>query len=165
VNIAPVSGPRISPRIVRVLAMMLMFVCAGTLIQFALEAILSFVWDKRFVWPTVMPIAEGAGLTGLVTGVYDASYDRVDARTMLVISLVMLLAALILILWMFASAVFRSGFGGEVILFFLFLGFLLVHLFRSVVSLMCFVVSMMACWKLIDVARDRIPAAGRLLGQ
>jgi hypothetical protein len=116
--------------------------------------------------------AEWAGLTGLVAGIYDTSYDRVDARTMLVISLVMVLAALILVLWLSVSALVGGSLYvssprlDQPILFFLLLGSLLVGLvFNSVVSLMCFAVSMMACWKLIDIARDRIPAAGRLLGQ
>jgi hypothetical protein len=151
----------------------LIFVCAGTLIQLALWTTLSFGYavlrDARSTWPavtagTLMWNAEWAGLTGLVTGIYDASYDRVDARTMLVISLVMVLAALILLLWLSASALVR-GPSLEPILFFLFLAAVLIGLFNSVVSLMCFAVSMMVCWKLIDIARDRIPAAGRLLGQ
>jgi hypothetical protein len=174
-SIPPVPGQRFSIRVVRVFVITLIFVCAGTLIELALWATLSVGYavlrDARSTWPTVASIggtlmwnAEWAGLTGLVTGIYDTSYDRVDARTMLVISLVMVLAALILVLWLSVSALVSSP-SLDPILFFLFLGSLLVGLFKSVLSLMCFAVSMIACWKLIDIARDRIPAAGRLLGQ
>ncbi len=179
-NNVPVPGQRFSIRIARIFAMTLIFVCAGTLIQFAVLTILFFGYavlrDAPLAGPTLTSTtaealsltAEWAGLTGLVTGVYDATYDRVDARTMLVISLVMAFASLILTLLaaFAASSTFLGVFGYPLnFVFFLLLPAMMMSSLALPLNVIGSVVSMMACWKLIDIARDRIPAAGRLLGQ
>jgi hypothetical protein len=79
----------------------------------------------------------------------------------------MALAALLLALVSLASVLISSLFENA-LKFLWFLAVLLPTpggLFFFVVSMMCFVVSMMVCWKLIDIMRDRMPAAGSFLGQ
>jgi hypothetical protein len=152
--------------IARVLAVTLTFVCVGPLIQIVCYAILSGaaglvdwiiglslpIGRPALIWFTVW-----AGLTGLIAGVCDAMAGRVKARTMLVVSLVMALADLILFMWILAP-MFIS---------------LYVHLHARdpdpmalwlpvATRLFCFVVSMMACWKLIDIVRSKTSAAGSL---
>ncbi len=169
-NAVPVPGQRIS---IRIFAMTLIFVCAGTLVQSALYAISLFGYAvlgaARFAVPALTSIAEtlplmaeGACLTGLVTGVYDATYDRVEVRSMLVISVGMAFLPLIVFLLLWVSALI-DGSDNPMNLISLLLEW--CNPFVVAVRMTGFVVSMMACWIMIDIARDRIPAAGRLLGQ
>jgi hypothetical protein len=119
-----------------------------------------------------------AGLTGLIAGIYEMLFGRTNARVMLDISFAIAFARLILSIVVGALSAANVGHNldhGSV-----YLGpivtsvglamkfganFLLWVLGISAAESFCFVASMMACWKLIDIARDRIPAAGRLLGQ
>jgi hypothetical protein len=179
---APVPGRQILIGAARAFAVALFFLCAGPLIEFAVTAMLmacyailsagaavfsgetygriaDFIalYGGRLLWPTLVSLAPLAGLAGLLAGTHGAMFGRVKARAMLVISLIVALAALTVFLW--RSAPVLSGlFDRDPNAVWFFLQPVLTRLF-------CFVVSMMACWKLIDIARDRIPAAGRLLGQ
>jgi hypothetical protein len=106
----PVPSREILIRAGRVFAITLTFVCLGPLIQFALVGILligfaglsgagdAIGWmiglSARFFWSTLMSLAVGSGLTGLLTGVYDAAFVRVNASTMLAISLIALRASM-----------------------------------------------------------------------
>jgi hypothetical protein len=171
-----VSNREVLIRVACVLAITLTFICAGPLIQVVLVGVISVCYDAlsgatlatgwmtaltpRSVWSTIGPLAAGAGLTGLITGVCDAIFGRVNSRTMLVISLVLALVSLILFIISLPLAID-----------------LYVHLHARVPDLnavwifvaiqrLCFVASMMACWKLFDVVRGRpptqTPAAGSL---
>jgi hypothetical protein len=171
-SVIPVLSRESLIRVARVFAITLTFVCAGPLIQLVLVgiliiglAIVSGAGDAtgwiigltaRFIWPTLISLAVGAGITGLITGVYDAACVRVNARTMLIISLVVALAGLSLFVWRSASVLISVLNSHPKALW----GFLWPVVFQRV----CFVVSMMACWKLIDIVRGRTsvqtPAAG-----
>jgi hypothetical protein len=179
---APVSSREFLIRVARAFAVALFFLCAGPLVEFAVtamlmagyavfsagdalfsgetyERIVNFIalYGGRLLWPTLVSLAPLAGLTGLLAGTYGSMFGRVNARAMLAVSLVVALTALAVFVW--RSAPVLSGlFDRDPSAVWFFLQPVLTRLF-------CFVVSMMACWKLIDIARDRIPAVGRLLGQ
>src|SRR5262249_12234872 len=98
-------------------------------------------------------LAPWVGLTGLIAGVYDAIFGRVNARTMLVISLVVALASLLFVLWKIQQAMDLYAHVGARELD-------LKGLWsRVAIELFSFLVSVMACWKLIDVMRGKTPAA------
>jgi hypothetical protein len=150
---AVLSGPIYSTRL---LAFVLIFACAGSLIQLAFEAILviccvfvGFVWGAvvvasmgvvifRFIWPISMLYAAQAGLAGLITGIYEMKFGRTRARVMLAISLIAALPGLALL--------YLSGHDAKVAWF---------VLGSDAIVLISFLASMMACWKITEVARDR----------
>jgi hypothetical protein len=158
--------------VARVLAITLTFVCIGPLIQIALVRILFACYDAisgttewgrawminmspRFIGWTLGPLAAGAGFTGLIAGFYGAIFGRVNVRTMLVISLILALTELIFFIWIKAPLLIDLYF----------------HLYArkpeglwlsASIYRFCYVVSMMACWKVIDIVRGRILAVGSL---
>jgi hypothetical protein len=178
-SIIPVPVREISIRVVRVFAIVLTFAFVGTLIQFAIVAVLSrfFAVYSSFmedVWLALISTAVWAGLTGLIAGVYDAVFGRVNARAMLVISLVVTLVSLGLFVWISAPLLmpllmllfesgpkaFESGAKAAAESGAKAAARLLVVV--SAIDSCIFVVSMMACWKLIDLVRGRTPAAAGL---
>jgi hypothetical protein len=168
VSVIPVPSRQILIRSAQVSAIALTFACVGPLIELALLLIalighvaltgitvappfaIGLTLRQGFIQPLLIPVAVEAGLTGLLAGVCDAVFGRVNVRSMLVISLVVVFVDFVFLV----PLLIRSA--GEVVW---------VILVSTAIQCVCFVVAMMACWKLIDVARDRIPAAGRLLGQ
>jgi hypothetical protein len=182
VSVIPVTGWEILVRVARAFAITLTFVYIGALLEFALQEILFMGYgslsgsgeatrgwtnnlSERIIWLALRPLAFWVGfsgplalwvgLTGLIAGVYDAIFGRVNARTMLVISLVVALASLIFVMWTTPRAMD-----------------LYAHLHareldlkavwsRVAIAHFCFLVSVMACWKLIDIVRGKTPPAAR----
>jgi hypothetical protein len=169
-SVVPVSVREISIRVARVFAIVVTFVFIGTLIQFAILligfALLSGLTEdvlatdfliglhKQLIWPTLISLAYWAGLTGLIAGACDAIFGRVNARTMLVISLVMVLVGLGLFLWRSTPMLMRLFDSSPI--------YALFFLVPFAIDRFLFVVSMMACWKLVNIVRGKTPAAGSL---
>jgi hypothetical protein len=176
-SVVPVSVREISIRVARVVAIGLTYAFIGSLIQFASVKILLigyavllsgltedilattflFFLAGQPILPTSMSLAYGTGLTGLIAGVCDAIFGRVNARTMLVISLVMVLVSLGLGLR--SSAPMLMNLFGSTTASSDAMRFFLVPL---AIDRFFFVVSMMVCWKLVDIVRGKTPAAGSL---
>jgi hypothetical protein len=166
-------------RIARMFVVVLFFLCAGPLIQLAMAAILMVCYvvlsagedlfsgetlgwlvhfidlhGRRLLWPTLVSLAPLAGLTGLIAVIWDTMFVRVTARIMLVISLIMALAALILFVWR-SAPVLIDAFDRDPGAAWSFLAPVLIQRF-------CYVLSMMVCWKLVDLVRGKAPAARSL---
>jgi hypothetical protein len=175
-SVVPVSVREISIRVARVVAIGLTYAFIGTLIQLAAMEILFFGFvvlsgltedglatdfliglHKQLIWRTLISLAYWAGITGLITGVCDAIFGRVNARTMLVISLVMMLVGLGPFLWRSTPMLMRLFDSSPKAAW--------VFLVPLAIDGFFFVVSMMACWKLVDVVRGKTPAAGSLAPQ
>ena len=137
-------------RVTRGFAVALAFLCIGTLVPMAF--IVFIVVDSReeihpaagmaiVLW-TLAFMTTMAGLTGLIAGLCEALFGRISARATFVISSAG--ASAPLTLQIVTGRMHAWNFWGTIIL------------------LLCYLTSMMACWKLIDITRGRIPAAGSL---
>jgi hypothetical protein len=153
-------------RVMRLFIMILTFLCVGPAIQGALEAMLTICyltfsgWDDdihwtvgiapRFLWQTLAFTAVTAGFTGLLAGVCEILFGRLNARVMFAVSLVMPFALVVLLI--VTMPAFRAIIGsGNIRAVWIFLG-------PTTIALLSFVASMMSCWKLIDIVTDKTPA-------
>jgi hypothetical protein len=154
--------------VMRPLIMTLTFACVGPAIQGALEAILTVCyllfsgWDDevhftvglapRFLWQMFAFAAVTAGITGLIAGICEILFGRLNARGMFAVSLVIPVALVTLLI--VTMPAFRAVIGsGNSHAVWIFLG-------PTAIVLLSFVASMMACWKVIDIVRGKTPAAG-----
>jgi hypothetical protein len=142
-----------------VLVVTLTFLCAGSLIYTALSWISLrglFVlthrdWigisDLPGLWAGLMAAAALTGPVGLIAGICEILFGQTNARAVFVISLVVFSAALIpgLIHWL--------GEPAEMIL--LAIDYMLGLVTTGILS---FVLSILACWKLIEIMRRRMAA-------
>jgi hypothetical protein len=143
----------------RLFAVVLTFVCIGSLVQLALEAVLlifcmllsgtagigavalQLMWTMSMVYPAM------AGLTGVIVGVCEIKFDRGSAWVMLAISLLVALPGLVqsamTLNYLFhrEAGVAWSFFGAD--------GIMRVS----------FLASMMACWKMNEMERGRASVA------
>jgi hypothetical protein len=167
VSAGPVSDRRLSKRAMRLLVITLTFLCVGPAVQTALEAAvivcyLVYVGDvihwivdtaPRFVWRMPAFTAVPATLTGLIAGICEMSFGRINARGMLAISFVIPLVGTLL--WI-------SPFPWTAILPFFRSLFVDPNAFRVFVwlltLLLSFVAAMMACWKIAVMVRGKTPA-------
>jgi hypothetical protein len=154
----------------RLFVMTLTFVGIGPLIQGALEAALTACYlvcsgwggethftvgiAPRFLWQMFAFAAVTAGVTGLIAGICETVFGRLNARGMFAVSLVVPFALLTLLIATVPA--FRAVAGsGNAHAVWIFLG-------PTAIVLLSFVASMMVCWKLIDKVRGRAPVAGSL---
>jgi hypothetical protein len=170
--VSPVAAPDrpTVTQVMRPFIMSLTFACIGPAIQAALEAILTVCYlvlsgwgddvrftagiAPRFLWQMVVFAALTAGITGLIAGICETLFGRLNARGMFAVSLVIPFALVTLLIATMPAfrAVIASGNSHAV---WIFLG-------PTAIALLSFVASMMACWKLIAIVRGKTPAAGSL---
>jgi hypothetical protein len=156
-----IAGWILSMRVMRGFAVALAFLCVGSLIQEALIfGVIVVAIPQPFgaslsiAWKSSATIALFAGPTGLIAGVWEGLFGRISARAAFVIS--SLIASAHLVLWITVLLVYRPPLpgGNDAWAVSIFLGF-------AAVLFLSFLPSMMACWKLIDVVRDKIPAVDK----
>jgi hypothetical protein len=149
----------ISLRAMRVLAVTLTFLSAGPLIQGALQAI--FIMCLLAVgircgplWQLTTTTVIMAGLTGLIAGICEMLFGRINARVMFVISSV--IPSTLVILWIvFLPPFWTATNAGNADTLSLSFG-------RTTIVLLCFVVSMTACFKITETLWGSAPVIGEL---
>ena len=163
----PVSDRRFSRRAMRLLIVTLTFLCIGPAVQTVLEAAvivcyLVYAGDvthwivgtaPHFVWRMPVFTAVPATLTGLIAGICEMLFGRINARGMLAISFIIPLAGTLLWVSPFSWTAILPFFRSPLIdpnAFRVFLWLLTL--------LLSFVAAMMACWNIAVMVRGKTPA-------
>jgi hypothetical protein len=156
VSIIIVSNRGLSMRVMRGLAVALVFLCIGSLIQTALIFGYLVVSGEvirdapSFAWRLLALITLAAGPTGLIAGVWETLFGRISARATFVISAIVAFAHLIL--WIAVLLISRPPLpGGNN------MQAVLTLLWLLAVLLLSFLAAVMACWKMIDIVRGKTP--------
>jgi hypothetical protein len=157
-NVIPVPRPTFLVRVARALALALAFLCIGTIILMVLQVILVIcviaVAEATNPMPTAIGLARDwgwwlliftaamAGVTGLLAGIYEVLLGRANTWVILIISS-LVISSEPLILEMARKGSIRITW---------------MDLAFQAVGLLWFGSGMMACWKMTDIVRDKIPA-------
>jgi hypothetical protein len=169
-----IPGRRILVRVARVFAISVTFVCAGPLIlmalYFGIGAILHLCYDvailrngskfadwlatvsSAITWQLVTMFMAWAGPTGLIAGICEMLFGRINGRAMAAISLLSPSSLFVWYLFLPPLQNFISTGRTEALLTFA----------PSLAFLLFCVVCGISCWKITEAVWARTPAAGSL---
>lgn len=155
----PVPGRQILVRLARLFAITLTFVSVGPPILMTLEVCYSAIsaiangWTfniaSQFTWQLATMLMGCAGLTGLIGGICEMLFRRINARTMFAISLVNPFSLIICYLLLPPLLNFTST--GKI-------DALQTFAVPLAIGLLSFAASMLSCWKITEMAWGKTPA-------